>query len=476
MTDETNDNVYDYGFRTMPLNDPLADLADRTTEDAGAPFEKDTLEALKAARRDNPAKWQRVRADLKSLKVQVSELDRLTAPAASKDEMPTNAVQAKLDPPWHAPVEGQEVAKIINETVRGIVKFQDDEQADAVTLWILSSWLIDRWALFPKCLINSPEKRCGKSTLMEVVEAFVPNPLYVAQISPASMFRIIQAMQPTVMIDESDQTLRDKPDLIGLINAGHRKRQANVLRTQEINGEFVTLEFSVWSPQVIAGIGHMADTIEDRSIRIALRRKLSNEVTDRLRADLFERQRQTRQKIARWAADFPQRFIDEDALPEGLGNDRAQDNWEPLYKVAKGIGGEWPGRARAAYRRLEGRNDDEDLPIPVQLICDIWALFKDRELTDRLTTAEIVADLNAMEERPWSEINYGRPLTQSSMMRRLRKFGLHSVALNTVSGNSRKKHIRQKDVADLFKRYGTPKYQLTDPPERGADHYPDVPF
>ncbi len=468
MSETPKDNKYE--FKKMDAG-ILEGLTERTKQDAGAPFEADVLEALKAVRVSDPVKWHRIRSELKALRVQMTELDRLTKPAA-KDAGPANKVNVEFVAPWYEPVSGAEIAHIIRGTLGQHIKFQDDEEADAVTLWIMGSWLMDRWALFPKCLITSPEKRCGKSTLLEAIEAFAFKPIYAAQVSPASLFRMIEAVKPTVMMDEADQTLKNNDDLIGLINAGHRKRQANVIRVQEVNGGFIPVMFSVWSPQVIAGIGRIKDTLEDRSIRIELRRRLPAEYVEKMPADLFERHSVTRQKIARWASDFPQAHIEADAMPENLGNDRAQDNWEPLCKVALNIGGEWPERTDRAYRLIEQRHADDDLPIPVQLVCDIWSLFEPRPYTKHIPTSSIVEDLNAMEDRPWREINHGRALTQSTMMRRLSKFGIKSIAMTPENGGGKLKCIRRRDVEESFDRYGNPKYDLPDPPKKRDPYDP----
>jgi hypothetical protein len=54
-------------------------------------------------------------------------------------------------------------------------------------------------------------------------------PLGVANISNAALFRTIELVQPTLLIDEADTFLRDNDDLRGALNAGH-KRGGQVIR------------------------------------------------------------------------------------------------------------------------------------------------------------------------------------------------------------------------------------------------------
>ncbi|MGC9956353.1 hypothetical protein [Roseiarcus sp.] len=69
------------------------------------------------------------------------------------------------------------------------------------------------------------------------------------------------------------------------------------------DGGYEPRDFSTWCLLALAGIGHLSDTICDRSIEIEMQRKLSHEKIKRLRrhdgADLDELAR----KLARFSAD-----------------------------------------------------------------------------------------------------------------------------------------------------------------------------
>ena len=43
--------------------------------------------------------------------------------------------------------------------------------------------------------LTSPTMRCGKSTLLRTIGRLVPRPLPTANITPAAMFRVIEARQ-----------------------------------------------------------------------------------------------------------------------------------------------------------------------------------------------------------------------------------------------------------------------------------------
>ena len=55
----------------------------------------------------------------------------------------------------------------------------------------MGTYLMDSWILWPKVLITSPVKRCRKSTLLEVMEAFACRARIVSNIRAAGLFRMI---------------------------------------------------------------------------------------------------------------------------------------------------------------------------------------------------------------------------------------------------------------------------------------------
>jgi hypothetical protein len=60
-------------------------------------------------------------------------------------------------------------------------------------------------------------------------------------------------------------------ELRGIVNAGHTRDSAFTVRAEGDRNE--PRLFSTWAPKLVAAIGRLPDTIEDRSIRIVLTRK-----------------------------------------------------------------------------------------------------------------------------------------------------------------------------------------------------------
>src|SRR5262249_11977847 len=143
------------------------------------------------------------------------------------------------------------------------------EVTHTVALWVLHAWALDAFGISPYLFLTSPTKRCGKTTLLDLIRAVTPRAIAASNITGPAVFRAIEHFKPTLMIDEADTFLADHDELKGILNAGHRRNTAFVVRTVGDNHD--PKQFSVWAAKVIAAIGKISDTLQDRSIIIHMR-------------------------------------------------------------------------------------------------------------------------------------------------------------------------------------------------------------
>jgi hypothetical protein len=85
----------------------------------------------------------------------------------------------------------------------------------------------------PRLAIRSKVRGSGKSTLLECVENLTPRPVLAGSITPSSIFRVTEATNATLLIDEADNIVNknSNPDLLAILNSGHRRRTAYVIRS-----------------------------------------------------------------------------------------------------------------------------------------------------------------------------------------------------------------------------------------------------
>lgn len=317
----------------------------------------------------------------------------------------------------------------------------------AATLWIVFSWCIDVMQVAPIACITAPEKRCGKTQLLNLIGMLCKKPLPASNITAAALFRSIEAFEPTLLIDEADAFLKDNEELRGILNSGHSRQSAFVIRTVGDNHE--PKRFSTWGAKAISGIGHLSDTLKDRSVLLELRRKQPNEQRKRLRHADMNQFETVKRKLARWAEDNAEALrVARPSLPEAL-NDRAQDNWESLLAIADRVGGHWASTARHAAMSISGI-EEEAPSINEELLADIKAVFEKICVT-RISSVDLLEHLCGDDEAPWATWTKGRPMTPRQLSKRLGDFGITSKPLRDISGVF--KGYELSDFKDAFNRY-----------------------
>tara|TARA_R110001599_G_scaffold350254_1_gene580017 strand:+ start:4067 stop:5671 length:1605 start_codon:yes stop_codon:yes gene_type:complete len=378
----------------------------------------------------------------------VSTLDKIVKQYRIDQEVKPESNELKNGiEPWHDPVNGQMLASSI------IKAFHDHtilpEGGDiALTLWAIGSYCFNAFRIYPKLCLSSPEKRCGKTTTMETLGAMTHRTLMASNVSPSTLFRSIECWQPSILIDEGDTFIDGNEELRGIINSGHTRSGASVLRC--VGDDHEPKQFSTWAPMAIAMIKTPPDTIKDRSVMITLRRKMVGESVTRLPIEIAGAFKGVRSQCQRWAQDNIDTL--KLAVPEipTVGNDRAEDNWWALIAISDLLGGDWPQLARNAMRTIEGSKAEDDEAIGPMILSDIRGVFSEKRV-NKITSSDLVDELIDLEERPWSEWKHGKPMTKVSLAKMLKPYGINSKKIR--DGYDTKQGYIIEVFQDAFSRY-----------------------
>jgi putative DNA primase/helicase len=93
-------------------------------------------------------------------------------------------------------VDGVDLLNALSAELRRHV-IMSKEAADATALWILHTFLLEVFNTSPRLAITSPERQCGKTTLIDILGLVTRCPLPTANATPASIFRVIEMYRPT---------------------------------------------------------------------------------------------------------------------------------------------------------------------------------------------------------------------------------------------------------------------------------------
>ena len=381
--------------------------------------------------------------EAKRLGVRTKTLDDAVRRYQGEEEAKETSLLFQVVEPSAEPVDGVDLLEDIAETLRRFVVLPD-HAAETVAFWIMFAWAFDAWSIAPMIQISAPERTCGKTRLLEVIGVLVPKPLPTGSISPAALFRVIEAHGPCLLVDETDTFLADKPELVGILNNGYSRGQAFVVRCDGDDNAVKT--FRVWAPKVLCGIGSLSDTLASRCITIQMRRKRAGENVERLRADRQGWAEALRSRCARWAADSAEKLRGADPDMPNVLDDRAQDNWRSLVAIADLVGGDWPARARAAAIALCAPRAGQEETKGVLLLRAIREVFEQVH-RDTIASSLLVERLCALPDSPWSEWNRGKPISARSVARLLAGF-----EIAPQKGRQSSLYIKA-DFQDAWSRY-----------------------
>jgi hypothetical protein len=407
----------------------------------------DGQEIARLAAQPTLAYQQQRKKSAKELGITVDALDKLVRGAKAQAEEAQSALPHWKVEPWGAEVSGAKLLDDIENVFRRYIVLPEGA-AVVLALWALHAWTMDAGDISPFLVLVSPTKRCGKTNALIILFYLTPRSELASNISASALFRYIEEVRPTLLIDEADSFLKDNEEMRGILNSGHTKTAAYVIRNVEVNGEHKPRRFSTWAPKAIASIRSLADTLEDRAIVVQMQRKPKAVAVARLRKRDNDEFAMLRRHAARWANDHFSLLTDPSPdIPEAL-NDRAADNWRPLLAIAQLAGGAWTTRARDAACLLSGDGHDST-SLNVELLVDIRMAFGEADI---IRSADLVALLIADPERPWAEWKRGKPLTQKQLAGLIRPFGIISETVH-IAGQLDAKGYRRSRFEEAWEAY-----------------------
>jgi putative DNA primase/helicase len=294
-----------------------------------------------------------------------------------------------------------------------------------------------------------------------VLKFLTPRAYSAAEMSGPSLYRFVDRVHPTLIIDDADKLLQRKPELAHIINVGWTR--GTLIPRVGPYGDPVW--FDPFCAKIVAGAQLLLPkTTATRTINIKLLPKLPSEPVDSFNHTDDEQFLTLRSKLARWRIDNAAALKDaKPALPPGFNN-RLAMNWRLQLAVADLAGGDWPKRARAAAVKLDHKR--EELSEGIRVLTALASIFTSRE---EITSEDAVKHLNADPTGEWCEFRNRGPITQRQLAALLRAYEIFPVVLHpTKQASLSRRGYRRSQFGDVFARFlpNDPNIQTLEP-ERG---------
>ncbi|MFI5338916.1 MAG: DUF3854 domain-containing protein [Candidatus Methylomirabilales bacterium] len=337
---------------------------------------------------------------------------------------------------------------------------------EVVASWILGTYTVQAFRVFPYLIATSPAKRCGKTRLLEILHllAFNASPVETNP-TEAVLLREPEVSGGAILLDEMERLAKTDSEryslLLSILNVGFTKG-ATVPRMEMVPGQPPRLRyFGVYAPRAIATIARMAATLEDRSIILQIPRKRREEPLDRFSPRVLGGEAQElRNRAASWALSHASELISTYETTGTVGgfsdlDDRQQDLWEPLYAIAELAAGEGVSsyrdtiiaQAKALALGRQGRETEESVP---QLVKALLALL-------RLGDDEVRPEPTDLLQHLQAELGQAAPQTFPEMADALQSLDIHKGHARGEDGKSHRAWIlKRKHLEDLESRYCPP--------------------
>jgi putative DNA primase/helicase len=359
--------------------------------------------------------------------------------------------------PWPEPVEA---AAVLDECAAKTCKYVviQPHPLTAAVLWAAHAWLYDHGVPIhsPILAATSSDPDTGKSTLTAVVGRAAPRLSINVEMTGPSLFRFVDAIKPTLVLDEADDIFARRTDLKHIINAGWT-RGAKIPRQVKIDDFWQTVWFDPFTPKAMALLDrNLPAATRTRCIELRMHPKLPNEEVEPFSQLDDAEFAVLRRKFARFGIDNAATLKEaKPVMPAGLNN-RVAANWKLLLAIAELAGGQWPQRAREAAERLSQSRRKPS--VGIQLLAAFRAAFteigKGKTGEIEITSEDMVARLNADPTSIWAGYNHGGPITQRQVAVILDDYDIHPVSLHPTK---RKDFARQgyklSQFTNVFARY-----------------------
>jgi Protein of unknown function (DUF3631) len=333
--------------------------------------------------------------------------------------------------PWPEPVDVAELLGAIEAKFRRYV-VATDAIVTVSTVWAPFTYVAEVATHAPKLVFTFPERDAGKSMAQDVLYWVVLRPYAAVEATGAAVYRIVDRLRPTLLLDEADTLFARRNVLAHIINDSWANNRRKVPRVA--SGGKTVEEFDVYGAQLISMKGlRMPDTVLSRSIVCLIWPKLASELVEEFTYQDDDEFRIIRRKLLRFAIDNAVALrAAKPEFPPGFNN-RIRVNWKMLLAIAELAGREWPERVRNAALELETDRDEPSEAIRLfQGLQDVWGKV------EKWTSESLCKALAKHPSGEYADFRGKGPITPHQLAALLRPFGIRPIHNLHPTGRSGK--------------------------------------
>jgi hypothetical protein len=169
----------------------------------------------------------------------------------------------------------------IRRTLKLYLDFTDERTYDYLACWIIGTYFFPVFSHYPYVHFTGP-KGSGKSQCLHVLRNLCHNGKIAGSMTLAVQFRLIGALQPTLLFDEMENLGQTQhTELHRMLKYGFEKNGPEVWRMESSQNRMEMSSWSVYCPRAFASIDGMEDVIASRSVQIIMERSFNEDIKNR---------------------------------------------------------------------------------------------------------------------------------------------------------------------------------------------------
>jgi len=236
----------------------------------------------------------------------------------------------KLDP--------KKLYDLMDATLKKYIEFPEKYEYVYLNLWNIGTYFYELFDAYPGNDLTGT-KRAGKSKVLEFQKNVCFNALLSPDISGSAFFRTIEGTGATILLDETenfkDKKNENAQNIRKLLLQGMLKDQY-VVRSESKEQSFSPKNYAIYSPKSMAHISGLDDVMQDRFIKIIMKRTKTKEILNLQPTNKDPSFQQIRNYCYRIFLDYSYEIYDliEEARTNCSVSGRELQLWTPIFTLA----------------------------------------------------------------------------------------------------------------------------------------------
>jgi len=257
---------------------------------------------------------------------------------------------------------------LIKREYEKYIDLSEDEEYDLLPLWDIGTYFFSLFNAYPYIHLHG-FKNTGKSKIMLLSSLMTFNAKITSGMTIPVMFRTIEQNRPTLYLDEFEipsrkQETREDQEFMGLLNNGYKKG-LEVTRLEQEGKKWVTRDFRVYCPKMIANISGLRGALTSRCVKVITQRaKPDDERGERYPNENDDIWREVRNELyllalARWQ-EVVYKYDAIEKRDYKISN-RDWEIWKPIITIASLVSEELEIKMiKFAEKKCEEERKEED--------------------------------------------------------------------------------------------------------------------